>query len=191
MQFRIDPILRSDSAVVHELGTQQVALIPRIRSPAVPNFICDSPTCHNRFFYVSWSGSLEENVFHVRIAECRLNAGVTPVRVSALVLPPDTRLYSLAVSPTGDRVAWISVDSYVSPVAKLMERYLHIPARPRFLAHVSVANSDGTGIRELGRVAVSAEAGKNREISNVAWLPGEKHLSFVLRGALWVLPVRL
>jgi hypothetical protein len=97
---------------------------------------------------------------------------------------------SVALSPDGERVGWLV---YTGRPFSLIEQWLArlnprfaFGAAPRYTLNLFVSKRDGTGVREVGRVAVSPQ---DRSRGALRWTPDGTRLSFVFEGALWTVPV--
>ena len=136
-------------------------------------------------WYSIREGGVEEFVRHLTLEEAHLGADGTTRRKVELSLGSSTKLYDLSISPVGDRIAYLSCNETSSPFSPIVRRFLPAICAPKFSVRLNVCTIDDGKNVCLGTIPVSADAGKNREISTLAWLPDGKHLSFVCRNTLW------
>lgn len=98
---------------------------------------------------------------------------LTPLHRYVVHLPAEAQ--EVAVSPQGDRAAWLLMSKRSSS---------------RFAPTTSlwVSGLDGTGLREIGSVRWDARSRTGDVPSQVHWLPRGKRVSFVYGGSLWTVP---
>jgi hypothetical protein len=97
----------------------------------------------------------------------------TPLHRYAVSLPAQAQ--EVAVSPQGDRVAWLLMPS---------------KSRGRAVPTVSlwVSGLDGTSLREIGSVRWTSQSQMGDIPTQVHWLPGGKRLGFIYGNSLWTVP---
>lgn len=129
-----------------------------------------------------------------------MNGSLTLLTVS-LDPRPATREYAIrlqnngvardvALSRSGKRLAWISHENkHVSKFSAIIGKWIpsYRPNSVRFALHTS--RIDGTGQRIVGWFPETA-ALKEPVQTLLKWLPDDKHVSFVFRDKLWVVPCR-
>lgn len=100
---------------------------------------------------------------------------------------------SVALSPDGERVGWLVYTprpfpplTQVKVLTRLLLR-LPISEPSSSTLNLFVSKRDGTGMREVGRVAVSP---RDRSRGVLKWTPDGTRLSFVFEDALWTVPAR-
>ena len=96
-----------------------------------------------------------------------------PLHRYAIDLPG--KVYEVAVSPDGERAAWLLQDG----TGKIGAMALW------------VSKLDGTGLRKLGNFGAGGKASYGSGMNfplQVVWVPGGKKVSFLYGGALWTVP---
>ena len=89
------------------------------------------------------------------------------------------RAYEIAVSPKGDRIAWLLMPN--------------LKGRPRNVqrgaASLWVSQLDGSRMREIGSAGTDVrQRSAPSLLMQLRWLPGGKRLSFLYNGALYTVP---
>ncbi|MCW3097662.1 MAG: hypothetical protein JWL77_3280 [Chthonomonadaceae bacterium] len=96
-------------------------------------------------------------------------------------VPPKEEWEEMKISPDGQRIAWIVITPPDSE-------------KPQRVA-LSVSRLDGSAMQEIGHLTLPASAADwfgptfERYPSEMKWLPDGKHLSFLYKKTLYVLPV--
>lgn len=115
-------------------------------------------------------------------------AAVKSVSVS---LPVTTQIKELELSPKGNRLAWLLIDSRRPPFLRMLVRAVPSLAGrfpPTLGSSLWVSRLDGTEMAEVG-FEQTLVAAKNTHIpSELRWLPDGKHLSFRMNDALYTIP---
>ena len=71
------------------------------------------------------------------------------------------------------------------PIMAWLHRFVpFIVARPDISEGLWFSRIDGTGMREIGKVL-----GAQSHLTDIQWLPDDRHISFVYRGMLYLLPI--
>src|SRR5687767_8665760 len=91
--------------------------------------------------------------------------------------------WTVSPSPGGDRLAWLAFYRQKMPHVALQRSFPFIEVQPRYVGCVWMSHTDGTEVKEIGRLR------PGEEVRRVSWLPNGRHLSFVLRERIWVVPV--
>jgi hypothetical protein len=126
----------------------------------------------------------------IRTVECAVEGGrVTLKRTFMLRLPSPKEVYYFALSPQGDRIAWVEEYDLPAPawrrwLGKWLRRFAASPQRRNVLC---VARLDGTGRREIGDTL--KQPGRDKFVTGVQWTPDGRRVSFLCDGALWTVPV--
>lgn len=113
-------------------------------------------------------------------------AAARPPHVFWVPVPLHSRRMQCALSPGGDRLAWIVVTPTRSPpfLARALA-LLHVPLGEQ--ASVWVGDLDGSAPRQVACIGLK----QNEPIpAQLAWTPDNKRLSYLHDGALWTVPVR-
>ncbi|HLK60199.1 MAG TPA: hypothetical protein VKU00_26795 [Chthonomonadaceae bacterium] len=126
------------------------------------------------------------------LTKLELKQGASPITLSRIALPKNDAVNMVTYSPKGERIALVLSRVRNGPFSQLIHRF--IPAYPVKTSNVIslyVCNRDGTGMREIGMMMdggpIDNEAGLDS--TSINWLPGEKQLSYVYKGALYTVPV--
>ena len=115
--------------------------------------------------------------------------GRQPVKMHVVPLPFTAEVGDSAVSPTGDRIAFLlSTQHPPTGSTAIVSRFTHSRTGPT--VSLCVSRLDGTRPRSLGseELRVDRENGPEAEIGQLRWLPDGKRLSFVFRDTLWTIP---
>jgi hypothetical protein len=92
--------------------------------------------------------------------------------------PPVLAINGARPSSHGERIAWL-----------FLQR-IHVPGSRRSRIEMAIWISDGKGKRmhELGWLPVTPKKFEPLEVSRLRWLPDDRHLSFVFKDSLYVVP---
>jgi len=137
----------------------------------------------------------------VREGESRLNPqqtfrlfeydlrGEKLVNKYAIALPFTVGVYGSALSPPGNRIAFLleTIDPPVG-LSVWLNRLTRKPSGP--VMSLWIANLDGSHLRLLGSEALRVDRinGEEAEIGCLRWLSDGKRLSFIFRDKLWTIP---
>ena len=91
--------------------------------------------------------------------------------------------WTIYPSPQGDRLAWLAFYRQKIPHITLERDFPFLRLETRYVVCVWLSRTDGTDLRELGRLQ------PGDEIHRVAWTPDGKNVSFVFRHQIWKLGV--
>jgi hypothetical protein len=114
-----------------------------------------------------------------------------PVTVS---LPQDARPYEVAISPSGDKLAWLLWFDKPSSYPRWMRPWLP-PAMTRDQNTVALYTSlcDGRGMRLIGQIPLTNQSrvfpsAMAAGLGSLEWTPDGKRLSFIYSNALYTVP---
>ena len=116
--------------------------------------------------------------------------GQAPVQRFQIDLPDHCGLGDIVISPRGDKIAWLMGEKPPLP-----EFFLTLGARNDASVRVCVSDIDGSHMRDLGyercpaRYYHDSDVFDGVSLSDLQWVPGGKHLSFVLANTLYVIPI--
>jgi hypothetical protein len=122
------------------------------------------------------------------IHEYRLLPHISLLHTLHVSAPPGVKMEGAKVSSSGQRIAWICSQFYISPFVLWLHRWLpRISTNPQRRFGLWVSNIDGSRMHEIGHVLLAPqdEAPTTFELN---WLPGDKRLSFVYKAALYTVP---
>ncbi|HLK57386.1 MAG TPA: hypothetical protein VKU00_12525 [Chthonomonadaceae bacterium] len=122
-----------------------------------------------------------ERAPQVDFSACGMHPGVAVTRDYTVPLPTPLAVHGLALSPQGDRMAWLLGD---------MDNRLVAGA----IVGLWVSDLKGRDMREVDCVPVIEQATEGERThfdlpAELRWLPDGAHLSFLYRNALWVVPI--
>lgn len=123
-----------------------------------------------------------------------LTPAARPSRTYTVSLPGNYYADTIALSPSGDRLAWKLYGHHRSSVSFLNGLLWHLfpnlAQSPQPVIGLWVSRLDGTGMHEVGEMPVPRQDGWNLSLSDLSWTPDGKRLSFTYDGALWTVPIR-
>ena len=141
-------------------------------------------------YYTRMDDGRDPKLDTVTFAGWNVGATVTPAGTFTVHFPAGAWFKQAALSPQGNRAAWLVERDYVSPFQRFMAKFLHRSITPQAQEQILVSNIDGSEMREIGTFDVppGEDIGEEDKISNLRWLPGGKQLSFEHDGGLWTVP---
>src|SRR5207248_1115695 len=102
----------------------------------------------------------------------------------------DQEILDLEVSPDGERLAWVMWRRNRDPLQSFVQRFLprsFVSSPSRW--EVWVSSVDGSHLRQIGHEYLPApESIETIPILTIQWLPDGKHLSFIYKDVLYMLP---
>lgn len=105
------------------------------------------------------------------------------IRTYLVVPPSNAEVLDTNVSPQASAIVWHMKTQNTPAILAMLHRYVAaIPAKPILTEGLWISRVDGTGMTELGRCE------KGYGLDHLQWLPDNKHVSFVYRGILYVMP---
>jgi len=123
-------------------------------------------TDKNHLLIYNDPGTSGETWTELHIREYRLLRSITLMREIQFTPPAGQKIAAVDFSPSGTNIAWSCSAS---------------DGRSLWVSHV-----DGSSPIEIGHIPKGP-----LNISDMAWLPDRKHLSFVYNGTLYTVPIRL
>ncbi len=108
-----------------------------------------------------------------------------------MITPPRTRNRpDVVLSPDGRRLAWLVTGEDITHVNHPFGSY-HEDDRTTFLGtqEVWVSRVDGTRMKRLGWLLTHPYSGDGVDAEALRWTPDGKHLSFIYRDGLYIVPV--
>jgi hypothetical protein len=146
---------------------------------------------NNHFFTWRWLQSIGNHP-SIQITESSLDNKVAPVKHYLINLPRDAKITgndAVVFSPDGDRIAWQFQFSHTTIFASLLQSLLGLHSEPYTTAELWVSKLDGSDMHQIGYQRVDSYSTLDDDSPfGVAWLPDGKHLSFVYRNVLRVVP---
>jgi len=115
-----------------------------------------------------------------------LQAAGAAYKTTVIPLPWIARVRSVAISHTGDRLAWALEYDTSTRVPPWIRRL--IPrgnSGPRSAVALWTSRLDGTGWQEIGHQPALPSILEDRDIGHVEWLPGDRRLSYTYARALY------
>ena len=146
---------------------------PDIQGPSIPfnlvKFMLIGVTT-NRHLFCIWPDDHKIALYDFDLT------GTHPMQRVFITPPGDADWYESAVSPRGDRIAYLfNHNSGNNP--------------PRvYKISLWVSHADGTQMREVGVQAIGKGSTATSDPSRLLWLPDGKHLSFLLNDNLYTVP---
>jgi hypothetical protein len=144
---------------------------------------------HQSAFDTDWDDSAVKTGTEVAIDQfpspgCGHDA---PTRTYDVPVPSGASVIQATVSPQGDRVVYLLDFDRVAPIARLLARLLPAGRLPHYReAGIWTSRLDGSRMREVGHIRVPADVDwADGPLTDLEWLPDEKHLSFAYQNALW------
>ena len=143
----------------------------------------------NQFYTITDDGR-DPRLDTVTFAGWNIGATVTPAGTFTVHFPAGAAWRQAALSPHGERVAWLVSRNYVSPFQRFAAKFLHRSITPQNQEQILVSKIDGSEMREIGTfdVPFGGAVLEENKISGLRWLPGGKQLSFEHDGGLWTVP---
>ncbi len=114
-----------------------------------------------------------------------------PVQKFAFHAPPGAEVWSIALAPQGDRLAWTFRYHHIPPLRQLMARFLPSLRKnlhPVFGLGIWVSRVDGTGLHEIGYQGCDADSQWIPPFTEVCWTSDGKRLRFRYKDALYTVP---
>ena len=132
--------------------------------------------------------SLVYDTSQVKFTEFGARPGPAQMRDYTLQLPEGMTARKVALSPQGDRLAWIMwVHPSRSPLITFLQQrwpWLGRTADERGVLRLGISRLDGTDLKWIGRMP-KLPPGDEYELGDLRWLPGGKSLSFAWKKTLW------
>jgi hypothetical protein len=106
--------------------------------------------------------------------------------------------YDVALSPDGQRLAWIFLEARPLPGISALNHTRVSRWLPITASALWISNVDGSNMRRIGGIDVDQLVRRqanvtwsttNTMLRGLSWCPDGKHVSFVYRGELWSVPV--
>ena len=141
-------------------------------------------------FYTSMDDGRDPKLDRLMFAGWNVGATVTPAGTFIVHFPGGAWFKQAALSPQGNRAAWLVEREYISPYQRFMAKFLHRPITPQLQKEILVSKIDGSEMREIGTfdVPFGEKLEVEKTITGLRWLPGGKQLSFEHDGGLWTVP---
>jgi hypothetical protein len=122
------------------------------------------------------------------IHEYRLLPSISRLRFLHVSSPPGIKMRWAMISPDGEHIVWAGLQSYVSPVAVWLHRWIkRVPVDPQRRYSLWSSRIDGSQPREIGHLLLLPDD----EVPSfrVNWLPDCRRVSFVYKDVLYTVPV--
>jgi hypothetical protein len=101
--------------------------------------------------------------------------------------PTGTSAVEPKISASKSRIVWLIHRSYASTLERILHRLIpHYAIRVIHEDGLWISTIMGRDMREIGSIT---KPGEDDEITDLQWLPDEKHVSFAYRNALYVTSV--
>jgi hypothetical protein len=127
----------------------------------------------------------------VDVYEYRLLPTMAHLGTIHVTSPPGVKTLAARISPDGDHIIWTCSQSYVSPLAVLVHRWIkRVPAEPQQCFGLWVSRINGNHLHEIGHIRLSPQDDEPRyenpeSIFQIHWLPDGKRFSFVYKDTLY------
>jgi hypothetical protein len=139
----------------------------------------DRTTSHGDPSYLAWNG--------LKIREYSLLPAIKRLRSLRVSSPPGVVLQWAEISPNGEQILWQCTQTYISPIAAWLHRWIHrVPAEPQQRYGLWASRIDGSGMHEIGHINLSSDSDR---LDSIQWLPDSKRVGFVYKDSLYTAPV--
>jgi hypothetical protein len=163
-------------------GTPRINEID-IKVDGEPNILGTLPNGH----ILLVEGAVGELSATVDLLECDLQQR-TILRKISIPLPSQAYSDYIVLSPSGKQiVVELRMPKSQSWLSRLLDR-LHIRSSSPSMS-IWMGELDGQGLRPMGSLDPAKSDTQEDYVSDIRWLPDGKHVSFVYRGILWVIPL--
>ena len=126
--------------------------------------------------------------YAVQLYDIALGSDPPSVNTCTLTLPAAWSAMDLALSPSGDRLAWKTIGNR-RPFPDFVLRLLpFIDPSPRPVIGLWVSRVDGSDLHEIGDEDAPVIDGWDQHLYDLGWTPNGKRVSFIFHGSLWTAP---
>lgn len=187
------PKERYQQAVIHAIDASMKDRSVPIRpdnQPALSLAATGNPTS---CIITSWHQN-SSRILKLQITEICLLSNMARLR-KLIVSPPKNIKEAgyVAVSPAGDRIAWLVETEANMSFPQWLRRLLPtLHVGPQRAIGLWVSHLDGSNMTEIGHIKLPSDDSNGDMIAyDLRWLPDCKHVSFVYNGALWIVVGRV
>jgi hypothetical protein len=124
----------------------------------------------------------------VAIYDIALGSDPPSVITCTLTLPAGWSAMDLALSPSGDRLAWKTIGDRI-PFPDFVSRLLpFVDPSSHPVIGLWVSRVDGGDLHEIGDEDAPRIDGWSQYLYDLGWTPNGKRVSFIFQGSLWTTP---